>query len=30
MKERLLKKYEEVGKMLGGMANNPKKFLPKQ
>ena len=30
IKERLLKKYEEVGKMLGGMANNPEKFLPKQ
>lgn len=29
-KERLLKKYEEVGKMLGGMANNPEKFLLKQ
>jgi four helix bundle protein len=29
-KENLLKKYEEVGKMLGSMANNPEKFLPKQ
>lgn len=29
-KETLLNKYEEVGKMLGGMANNPEKFLPKQ
>jgi four helix bundle protein len=28
--EKLLKKYEEVGKMLGGMANNPEKFLPKK
>ena len=28
-KEMLLNKYEEVGKMLGGMANNPEKFLPK-
>ena len=24
-----IKRYEEVGKMLGGMANNPEKFLPK-
>ena len=30
IKEKLLIKYEEVGKMLGGMANNPEKFLPKQ
>jgi four helix bundle protein len=30
IKEKLLKKYEEVGKMLGSMANNPEKFLPKQ
>jgi four helix bundle protein len=30
IKEKLLQKYEEVGKMLGGMANNPEKFLPKQ
>jgi len=22
-------RYEEVGKMLGGMANNPERFLPK-
>jgi four helix bundle protein len=29
VKEMLLVKYEEVGKMLGGMANNPEKFLPK-
>lgn len=28
-KENLLKRYNEVGKMLGGMANNPQKFLPK-
>ncbi len=28
-KEKLLIKYEEVGKMLGSMANNPNKFLPK-
>lgn len=26
---KLLKKYEEVGKMLGIMANNPEKFLLK-
>ncbi|MCB0313435.1 MAG: four helix bundle protein [Calditrichae bacterium] len=25
----LIQKYEEVGKMLGGMANNPERFLPK-
>lgn len=25
----LLNQYEEVGKMLGSMANNPEKFLPK-
>jgi four helix bundle protein len=25
----LLNQYNEVGKMLGGMANNPEKFLPK-
>jgi four helix bundle protein len=30
IKEKLLKKYEEVGKMLGSMANNPEKFLTKQ
>lgn len=29
IKNKLLLKYEEVGKMLGGMANNPDKFLPK-
>jgi len=28
-KDKLLKKYDEVGKMLGSMANNPEKFLPK-
>ncbi|MFH1296708.1 MAG: four helix bundle protein [Bacteroidota bacterium] len=27
--ERLYKEYEEVGRMLGSMANNPGKFLPK-
>lgn len=26
---RLFSEYEEVGKMLGSMANNPEKFLPK-
>lgn len=25
----LRSKYDQVGKMLGGMANNPEKFLPK-
>jgi four helix bundle protein len=30
IKDELLKKYEEVGKMLGSMANNPEKFLPKK
>jgi four helix bundle protein len=25
----LIKSYEEVGKMLGSMVDNPKKFLPK-
>lgn len=25
----MLDRYEEVGKMLGGMADNPEKFLPK-
>ncbi|MFH0894471.1 MAG: four helix bundle protein [Bacteroidota bacterium] len=30
IKEELLAKYDEVGKMLGSMANNPEKFLPKQ
>jgi four helix bundle protein len=29
-KDSLLKKYNEVGKMLGGMSNNPEKFLLKQ
>jgi len=29
IKDGLLKKYDEVGKMLGSMANNPEKFLPK-
>ena len=29
VKEKLLLQYDEVGKMLGGMANNPYKFLPK-
>jgi four helix bundle protein len=29
LKKKLSIKYEEVGKMLGGMANNPEKFLPK-
>lgn len=28
-KTKLLQEYEEVGKMLGGMANNPEKFIPK-
>ncbi len=28
-KNTLLNQYEEVGKMLGSMANNPEKFLPK-
>ena len=28
-KEKILLKYDEVGKMLGAMANNPYKFLPK-
>jgi four helix bundle protein len=27
--DRLFKQYEEVGRMLGGMADNPDKFLPK-
>ncbi|NIS38233.1 four helix bundle protein [Candidatus Saccharibacteria bacterium] len=25
----LIERYEEVGKMLGSMANNPQRFLPK-
>jgi four helix bundle protein len=29
IKDELLKKYAEVGKTLGSMANNPDKFLPK-
>ena len=29
-KNELQYEYQEVGKMLGGMANNPDKFLPKQ
>ena len=28
-KNELLNQYDEVGKMLGSMANNPEKFLPK-
>ena len=28
-KNELQDEYQEVGKMLGGMANNPDKFLPK-
>ena len=28
MHESLLIKYEEVGKMLGSMADNPEKFKP--
>ena len=27
--DRLYKEYVEVGRMLGSMANNPEKFLPK-
>ena len=27
--QRLTKKYEEVGRMLGGMADHPERFLPK-
>jgi four helix bundle protein len=27
---KLFKEYEEVGRMLGSMADNPEKFLPKQ
>lgn len=26
----LSSRYEEVGKMLGSMINNPRKFLPKE
>ena len=29
IRNRLYKEYEEVGRMLGSMANNPEKFLPK-
>ena len=29
-KNELQYEYQEVGKMLGGMANNPDKFLPKK
>ena len=25
----VIEKYEEIGKMLGSMANNPERFLPK-
>ncbi|MFH1296710.1 MAG: four helix bundle protein [Bacteroidota bacterium] len=28
IRDRLYKKYIEVGRMLGSMANNPEKFLP--
>ena len=28
-RDQLYTEYQEVGKMLGGMANNPQKFLPK-
>lgn len=28
-RNRLIKEYEEVGRMLGGMADNPGKFLPR-
>jgi len=28
--EPLINQYDEVGKMLDGMANNPEKFLPKK
>lgn len=27
--EHLIKRYEEIGRMLGGMINNPERFLPK-
>ena len=27
--DQLVHRYEEVGKMLGGMINNPERFLPK-
>ncbi|MBL7892060.1 MAG: four helix bundle protein [Bacteroidia bacterium] len=29
IRNNLYLRYEEVGRMLGGMANNPEKFLPK-
>lgn len=29
IRNNLYVRYEEVGRMLGGMANNPEKFLPK-
>ena len=29
IQESLNKRYDEVGKMLGSMANNPDRFLPK-
>ena len=29
IKDSLNERYDEVGRMLGGMANNPEKFLPK-
>ncbi|HKB44804.1 MAG TPA: four helix bundle protein [Chitinophagaceae bacterium] len=29
IRDRLYKEYEEVGRMLGSMASNPEKFLPK-
>jgi four helix bundle protein len=29
IRDRLYQEYEEVGRMLGSMANNPEKFLPK-
>ena len=29
IRDKLYKEYEEVGRMLGSMVNNPEKFLPK-
>ena len=29
-RSKLVADYEEIGRMLGGMADNPEKFLPKQ
>ncbi len=29
IRDKLYKEYEEVGRMLGSMANNPEKFLPR-